>query len=255
VIDLHVHVLPGIDDGPADDGGALALARAATAQGTRTVVATPHVNLVHPNRSRGIADGVAKVNAAIAAAGFALDVRTGAEIAIEALPDLDDDELRALALGRGPYLLVESPLSPSAGDVEPAVRGLLERGHRVVLAHPERSPGFQRRPESLGRLVARGVLCSITAGALTGDFGRAVRSFTTQLLADGLVHDVASDAHDAVRRGPGLHGALELIGDERLGRWLVEEVPAAVLEGAPVPAAPMRSGDRPRSRLRRLLTR
>ena len=128
----------------------------------------------------------------------------GGEIAIWRLVDLDDAALRALALAGGPYLLVESPFSPVVGDFEPMVLDLHARGHRVLLAHPERCPAFQRDPERLERLAGAGVLVQLTAGSMAGAFGTTVRRFTAALLREGLVHVVASDAHDAVRRPPGL---------------------------------------------------
>ena len=151
---------------------------------------------------------MAELTEALARAAIPLEVRAGGEIAIWRLVDLDDAALRALALGGGPYLLVESPFSPVVGDFEPMVLDLHQRGHRVLLAHPERCPAFQRDPERLARLVRGGVLIQITAGSMEGAFGSTVQRFTTSLLRDGLVHVVASDAHDAVKRPPGLQRRL-----------------------------------------------
>jgi protein-tyrosine phosphatase len=243
VIDLHSHILPGIDDGPATMEGSLDLARAAVAAGTRTIVATPHVNGDFGIDAERIAAAHAEVTEAIAKAGIPLDVRPGAEIAIWRLVDLDDAELRALALGGGPYVLVESPFSPVVGDFEPMVLDLQARGHRVLLAHPERCPAFQRDPARLRRLVDAGALVQLTAGSMAGAFGSTVRRFTVLLLREGLAHVVASDAHDARNRPPG-----QLIGFEELERelpglraqaaWLTEHVPAAILAGEPLPARP-----------------
>src|SRR5690606_525666 len=93
-------------------------------------------------------------------------------------------------------LLVESPLSAAAVDVEPAIRRLMDRGHPIVLAHPERAPCFQRDRRQLVRLVADGVLTSITAGAVRGHFGRTAAEMARWMLEEELVHDIASDAHD-----------------------------------------------------------
>jgi protein-tyrosine phosphatase len=119
VIDLHCHVLPGIDDGPDTLDDSLALCRAAAAAGTRTVVATPHVSWDWPNvTSRVVADGVARVNEALEAEGVDLEVRPGAEVAMTRAGDLEDSELVALRLGGGPYLLVECPFSPAAAGFD-----------------------------------------------------------------------------------------------------------------------------------------
>src|SRR5215210_1844482 len=223
--------------------GSLELARAAVAAGTRTILATPHVNddaTIDPAR---IAAGLEELRPALAAAEIPLEVLPGGEIAIWRLLDLDDDTLRAFALGGGPYLLVESPFSLVVGDFEPMVLDLHGRGHRVLLAHPERCPAFQRDPPRLERLVGAGALVQITAGSMTGAFGSTVRRFTAAILREGLAHVVASDAHDNVRRPPGLEAGFpslerDLPGVGAQAPWLTEAVPRAILDGAPLPERP-----------------
>jgi protein-tyrosine phosphatase len=243
VIDLHSHILPGLDDGPATMEGSLALARAAVDAGTRTILATPHINDHAEIGPALIAAGIEALRAALDRAAIPLEVLPGGEIAIWRLGDLDDETLRALALGGGPYLLVESPLSPVVGDFEPMVLDLHARGHRVLLAHPERCPAFQRDPARLERLVDAGALAQITAGSMSGGFGSTARRFTVALLREGLVHVVASDAHDHVKRPPGLRAGFpaverDLPGIGEQAEWLTELVPRAVLDGAPAPVRP-----------------
>lgn len=257
MIDLHCHILPGIDDGPPDMDGTLALARAHSAAGVRTVLATPHVTWDLPgNDAATIGAGAEAVNGALAAEGIALEVLTGAEIALTRAADLDDAELAALALGDGPWLLVESPLHPSATGFEGVLHHLQDRGHRVLLAHPERCPAFQREPDKLVDCVRAGMLTSITAGALVGRFGSTVERFARRLVAEGLVHNVASDAHDAVRRAPGMSAEIEQAGLGARLAWWTEEVPAALLAGAAIPVAPaLELVPEPRGRLRSLFGR
>ena len=256
MIDLHSHILPGVDDGPRTLEGSLELARAAVADGTRTILATPHVNDDPGIDAERVAAGLELLRPALAEAEIPLEVLPGGEIAIWRLADLDDAALRGLALGGGPYLLVESPFSPVVGDFEPIVLDLLMRGHRVLLAHPERCPAFQRDPARLERLVDGGVLVQITAGSMAGAFGSTVRRFTAALLRDGLVHAVASDAHDAVKRPPGLSFGFtaleqrELPGIRAHQAWLTETAPRAILDGAPLPERPPLP--RPGGLLRRL---
>jgi protein-tyrosine phosphatase len=255
VIDLHSHILPGVDDGPPTMAGSLELARAAVGAGTRTILATPHINDDAGIEPAGIAAGIAELREALADADIPLEVLPGGEIAIWRLIDLDDDTLRALALGGGPYLLVESPFSPVVGDFEPMVLDLHARGHRVLLAHPERCPAFQRDPARLERLAGAGALLQITSGSMTGAFGSTVRRFTVGLLREGLAHVVASDAHDHVRRPPGLRAGFpalerELPGIGAQARWFTEAVPRAVLDGSPLPERP--ELPRPAGLLRRL---
>jgi protein-tyrosine phosphatase len=246
LIDLHCHVLPGIDDGPASLEDSVALARAAAAGGTTTIVATPHVSWSTPNEAATIARLVQELNARLEHEGLHLRVRPGAEVAITRAVDLSADELSGLSLGGGPWVLIEPPFSPIAAGLEGLLERLRRDGQQIVIAHPERCPGFHRDPDSLARLVEAGALTSITASSLGGRFGREVRRFAHQLVERGLVHNVASDAHDAVSRPPALADELRRSGHEWLAGWAAEEVPAAILAGEPIPPRPERPVGRAR---------
>jgi protein-tyrosine phosphatase len=255
-IDLHSHVLPGIDDGAESMAEALAMARRAAADGTDTLAATPHVSPRYRTRAADMAKGVRALNETLAREDVPLRVIPGAEIAPALLPVMEDGELDRLSLGGGPYLLVEAPLRAVGEELEEAVKELIAAGRRVMLAHPERAPSFQRDPRRLSALVERGALCSLTAPALTGRFGRRVQAFADRLFEAGLVHNLASDAHDAVARPPELSShvaaaARRLDGLERQAPWLLEEVPSAILAGDPLPHPPSTVRTRG-SRLRRL---
>lgn len=257
MIDLHVHALAGIDDGPQTLDDAVAVATAASAAGTRTLVATPHVSDRYPNTPESIGSAAAALQERLRSKRIEVSLVTGAEIAIERLQALDDQALDALTLGDGPYLLIESPLRASAGDVDMPLRRLLAEGRRVVLAHPERSPTFHREPDLLAHLVALGVLTSVTAAAFTGRYGKTARRFSERMLEEGLVHNLASDGHDLRSRTPVLTDGLARVAmssGRALEDWLVQTVPEAVLAGSPIPAPPPRSAPR-RSALRRLLRR
>ena len=215
------------------------LARAAVAAGTSTIVATPHVSWDYANDSVAIAEQVDRVNARLAGEGLALEIRRGAEIAMTRAGDLSDAELSALSLGGGPWLLVECPFTTVAAGFETLLTALQDRGHSIVLAHPERCPGFQREPQALMRLVDAGMLTSITAGSLVGRFGRDVRRFAARLVDEGVAHNVASDAHDHSRRPPGMAEELKQAGFDRLIEWATEDVPAAILSGSDLPPRPV----------------
>jgi protein-tyrosine phosphatase len=239
VIDLHCHVLPGIDDGPQTTAAALDLARAAAAAGIATIVATPHVDWSYPaNDASRILPAVRVLQAELDAAGIEIQLLPGGEVAVTRAVDLSDDELRALTLGAGPWLLLECPLSPAlAPGFIAAARSLAVRGHRLLLAHPERSPVFQRDPEALAELVAGGMLAQVTAGALVGRFGRTARDTGLRMVRDGAVHIAASDAHGPGRR-PSIAAELQEAGLGDLATWLARDAPAAILQGAPLPARP-----------------
>jgi len=208
------------------------------------VVATPHVSPRYPNRPEAIAEGVATMRAALAEAEIELELLAGAEVAFEPALELPDAVLRELTLGDSSCLLLESPLAPVVGAVfERCVDELQGRGYRILLAHPERAPAFLARPGRLRALVEAGALCSVTAGALTGSFGAAPGWYALELLRDGLVHSVDSDAHHATGRPPGLRQGLQAAAEKlpeltaRAG-WLTTEAPAALLADAPLPPLP-----------------
>ena len=258
VVDLHSHILPGLDDGAPDVEASVALARAAVAAGTTTLVATPHVSLTYDTRPEAVTSGIEALRARLADEHIPLELVAGAEIAPPRLPELDADALAALAIGDGPYLLVESPYSASP-FLEETVFGLMTRGFKPILAHPERCPLFQRNPSQLERLVAQGVLCSITAGALSGRFGRVPQRFGYELVGGGLAHDISSDAHDTDRRPPGLGEGLAALVEElpELAPqvdWFARDAPEAIVRGAPLPARPAADRARERPRWRRQLT-
>jgi protein-tyrosine phosphatase len=243
VIDLHCHVLPGLDDGPPTMAETLALAARAEAAGISTLVATPHVSWEFPTRASAIATSVLRVNEELQRAGMRVTVCPGAEVALSYVGEVDRRDLAKLRIGRGDWLLVECPLTSSAGQFEIVLEALQRQGHRVILAHPERSPALMREPARLHELVRAGMLCSITAGSLVGRFGRPVWAFSRHLVEAGLVHNVASDAHDAVRRPPELREAVLTAASElpALGlqlEWLTQDLPLAVLEGRPAPPRP-----------------
>lgn len=242
MIDLHCHVLPGVDDGPSTIEDSLALARVAVSAGISTIVATPHVSREYPNDSQTIANLVDDVSARFTAEGLPLKLHTGAEIAMTKIGEIAPDELSKLTLGGGPWLLIECPFTSLTTGFDILVAKLQSEGHRIVLAHPERSPVFHRDPEMLGSLVRTGTLTSITAGSLVGRFGSQVQRFARRLAEEELVHNVTSDAHNHAGRPPGIRAELAHGGLSPLAGWLTEAVPAAILAGDQIPSRPLDVG-------------
>ena len=219
------------------------MARVAAASGTRTVVATPHIDHRWGVRPHDLPRRGAALAEALGEEGIELEIRTSGEIAISRLADLSSDELDGLRLGDGRCLLLESPMSPADGDFDVLLLKVQERGEPIVLAHPERCPLFQREPDRLARCVEAGMLCSISAGSLRGDFGDRVRRFSLDILREGLAHDLASDAHDHRSRPPGLADALrqaegQIPGISAQADWLTNLAPAAILAGEQLPPLP-----------------
>jgi protein-tyrosine phosphatase len=249
VIDLHSHVLPGVDDGVRTLGASLELLRAAHDDGIERIAATPHVREDYPTTAREMELRVAEVCGAAREAAIPVEVLTGGELDLEFAARLEDDELRRFGLGGNPaLLLLEFPYLGWPLQLADLVFDLQLRGFRVVLAHPERNADVQLDPERLRPLVDSGVIVQLTAASLDGRLGGAPRSAARRLLDGRLAHLVASDAHAPDVRSVGLSGAAAAAGDASLARWLTRDVPEALLAGAPLPG-------RPESPRRRLLRR
>ena len=261
MIDLHCHILPGLDDGPVNLDFSVAMARSAAEAGIQVMVATPHIRADYEGvEPAALADQVDELNAAIDGEDIQLRVLAGGEVSLQKAAELDDETLRTVCLGTSDYVLLESPYRASDIDIEGIVRDVQGRGFKPLLAHPERCPIFQHDPDRLQRLVNSGVLCSITAASMAGGFGSTVRRFTLELLHDGLVHDVASDAHDHLHRPPDLMAGFESAEAEIPGiveqaPWFTVTSPVAILAGRSLPARPDPPPRPPTSRWRRLARR
>lgn len=246
MIDLHSHILPGFDDGVATLEQARELARAAVVDGATAIAATPHVREDYPTSAERMEKGVAALRQDFDEQGIELEVLTGGEVALEQIATLGGAELRRFSLGGSErYLLVEFPYAGWPLVLESALHDLGAAGLTAVLAHPERNRTVQAEPERLERAISAGALVQITASSLDGRGGTAARGAARELLGLGFVHVLASDAHSPAVREAGLAAAAASIGDPALARHLVQEVPAAIVAGAPIPALP-RMRRRPR---------
>lgn len=246
MIDLHCHLLPGIDDGPRDLDGTETMLAAAAAAGIETIVATPHVSSRYRNDATTIADAAAQLRAAGTAP---VEVLLGAEVAATRIAELDREQLGGLCLGDGPWMLLEPPFTSVLTGVDAALDELHSLGYRVLLAHPERCQGFRRDPSLLEGMVDRGALGSVTSGSLVGRFGGEAKRMALAMLDAGLAHNVASDAHDPVQRPPSIAAELEASGWGELQEWLTLGVPAAILAGEEIPRRPQVTVQRRRRRL------
>jgi protein-tyrosine phosphatase len=237
MIDLHAHILPGIDDGPPTVEAALEMARVAVAAGTKAIATTSHIGYHFALEPDDLTGARAALAERLADEAIELELLAGGEIAPDRLPALDDDALRKLALGGGPYVLFECPFAPVGAGMEMMVADLQQRGFGVLLAHPERSPSFQRDLGLLTGLVQRGALAQITTGALAGGFGEVPRRAAHAMLQQGLVHVLASDAHDVRHRGPDLRAHGDAL-DPDQHEWMTAKAPAAIVAGTPLPPRP-----------------
>jgi protein-tyrosine phosphatase len=239
VIDLHAHILPGLDDGAASWDESLALARAFAREGTLLVAATPHVRADYPTEPAAMEAALADLGRALATQGIDLRLRGGGEIALDRLRRLSAGDLRRFGLAGNPdYLLLEFPYSGWPLALGDLVLELRAEGITPVLAHPERNPAVQETPARLAPLVEAGALVQVTAASLDGRLGRAARRAGLALVQLGLAHLVASDAHGGGLREAGLSAAARAVGDAGLADWLTYGVPYAIVTGAPLPRRP-----------------
>lgn len=243
MIDLHIHLLAGIDDGPATIDGSVTLARRCLAEGVTEVAVTPHVSEAYPNTSQVIECSLKQLRERLREESIPLGVASGAEIAIDRMPSLSDAELIRLSYaGAGKYALLEFPYAAWPMDLDRQIGRLAKLGMRAVFAHPERSAGVQEQGgvDRLASAVARGSLVQVTAGSLAGRFGRTAKATAEELLRRDAVHLLASDAHNTDRRPPRINDATARTAEARK-HWLTEAVPRAILDGAPIPAKPAQS--------------
>jgi protein-tyrosine phosphatase len=252
VIDVHFHCLPGIDDGPRDWEEAVALCRAAAADGTQTVVATPHVlREGWLNEDPAVRDQlIFKLNAML---GGKPAVLAGCEFAFssDAVELLERGASSPITtLNRGRYLLLEFLPGPLPASTDAVLHELALMEITPVIAHPERNRKFAGDPARLARLVERGALAQVTAGSLVGDFGDGPFEACQEFFRRGLLHLVASDAHSVARRPPRLSAARERVKrewGEDAEAGLFEANPAALLASEPLPwgvSAPARRSAR-----------
>jgi protein-tyrosine phosphatase len=238
VIDLHSHVLPGLDDGARHLEEAVEIVRTMAEDGTRIVAATPHVRDDYPTTPDQMEAALRLLRDAVDAAGIEIDLRGGGEIAISALDSLDPAALARFGLGGNPQLLLlEMPYYGWPLSLSHQCDRLLQSGIVPVLAHPERNPAVTDHTRELAQLVRSGVIVQLTAAAVDGRLGRSAASCTRLLLDQELAHLISSDAHSPGLREAGLSAAAAEVGGE-LGHWLTSAVPAALLAGAPLPPRP-----------------
>jgi protein-tyrosine phosphatase len=211
-VELHFHLLPGVDDGPPDLGTALELAREAVRDGTRLVTCTPHAAFVDVAE---IPDRVRELRGALDEAGIELGVRVGAELAWDDVPALAAAELETVA--QGPpgrrWLLLEAPL-PGTGALDGLLAGareLRDRGFGVLIGHPERSRALIEAPGAVERLLAAGDRLQVNASSLTGFHGRRARVAGLALVDAGKASVIASDAHRPFDRAPSLSAAIAVL--------------------------------------------
>ncbi len=233
MIDTHCHLLHGLDDGPQTLAGAVALATSMTSQGIRRAVCTPHVSRQFPTDHDAAGAALEELDRELVSQGVPLSLSLASEMSEPNAATLPASELRRRAIA-GRYVVVELEHRSTAATAAATVRRLVAAELVPVIAHPERLPAVEHRPDLLRTLRLNGALVQVVAPSLTGHMGRRVARTAWSLLVDGIVDLVASDAHGARRRRCHMLEAGDLV-SRRLGqdiwRRLAEDAPAKLLEG------------------------
>ena len=182
MVDLHCHILPGIDDGAQNLSDSIEMAKQAVDEGIHTIVATPHyIKNVYENNKQTILTKTAELNDALKTAGIDLQILPGQEPRIDGdlLTNLDKGEV--ITLAGSPYLFIEFPSAHVPRYTEKLFYDLQQNGLIPIIVHPERNREIIERPEMLYQFVNNGALTQVTAGCLCGDFGKKIKEFFTAI--------------------------------------------------------------------------
>lgn len=202
MIDIHCHILPGIDDGAVTESDSLAMAREAVQQGIHTIIATPHhKNGSYDNTKDSIVKSVEVLNELLMNEDIPLTLLPGQEIRIngDMIDDIEKNEL--LSLNHTKYMFVEFPSGSVPRYAKQMLFDLQVSGYTPVIVHPERNSELIQNPAKLYEFVRKGALTQITAASLIGKFGKNIQKFSKQLVDANLTHFIASDAHNTTTRG------------------------------------------------------
>jgi protein-tyrosine phosphatase len=226
MVDLHCHILPGIDDGAADLETSLAMAKIAVEDGIGTIACTPHIYPgLYENTAKGIRAAIASLQSEFDQRSIPLRLVEGADV------HLDPDLVTGIANGRVPtlagsrYLLLEPPHHVAPPRFQDSVFKLMVAGHVPIITHPERLTWIEDHYADFEQLVEMGAWMQITSGSLTGRFGRGPKYWAEKMLEDGLVHILATDSHHFEVRPPllqeGRDAAAKRVGREEAQRMVV----------------------------------
>lgn len=241
VVDLHHHILPGVDDGADDLATAVAMARLAVAEGIGTIAATPHTfDGVHDVPRAAALAAHAQLVEALAAAGIALQLRVAAEVRLhEDIPTLLATTPAVTLDEKGRFLLLELPHESVPPSLPDFLFRLRARGTTPVIAHPERNLAVRRDPGIIRPWLDLGARLQLTSGSVTGAFGEPIRRCAELLLREGVVHLLATDAHSPHKRPPIVQAAFAaasaIVGEDGARALLVDN-PARIFAGEPAAA-------------------
>ncbi|MDQ0232745.1 tyrosine-protein phosphatase [Metabacillus malikii] len=201
MIDIHSHILPGIDDGAQTVEDSINMAKLAVEEGITKIIATPHhQNGKYNNKKHDIISRVSDLNQILQNEKIPLEVLPGQETRIygEMTDDIDKGEI--LPLNHTNYLFIELPSGHIPRYTEQLLFDIQLKGFTPIIVHPERNSGVMENPDKLLHLVKKGALTQVTAGSVTGYFGKKIQRLSKQLIEANMTHFISSDAHNVTNR-------------------------------------------------------
>jgi len=237
MIDLHCHIIPGIDDGAQSMEKSLSMARRAFSDGISKIVATPHtMNGIFMNNIREVMSAVTILQDALINNSIDIQIYPGADVGIcpGMLEMIESGEAGTINNAKK-YILLELPSQTIPPKIKEEIFNLKIHGITPIITHPERHPIINYDLEILVELIGVGALCQVTAMSILGDFGEKARQCAEKLLKKRLAHVIASDAHSPNGRPPVLSQAVEtaaeIMGSYEEAEQMVTHIPAAILSG------------------------
>ncbi|MCM3756312.1 capsular biosynthesis protein [Sporosarcina aquimarina] len=220
MIDIHMHILFGVDDGPGTVDETMKLLEIAREEGITDIIATSHA--LHPQfnvEAEEVWSQVRLLNEIIESSGIGVTLHNGQEVRLadDLVEKLKKKTVLTMADSR--YLLLELPSGSVPAYTTSIINQLLSEGITPIIAHPERNRGIAERPERLERLVRAGALAQITAGSVVGAFGKNIQKLSFQLIEANLIHLYGSDAHNTTVRPPLFEKGLDVLEKKKLGEY------------------------------------
>ena len=202
MIDIHCHILPGLDDGPQQLENSIAMASIAARDEIRVIIATPHADGFRVNQVT-VAAKVNELNNELTKLAISLKIVAGYEIPYHLIPDLASTH----TLAGSRYVLIEFPQAYIPQDAITTIYNLINKGLQPIIAHPERNSGILAQPDLLADLIDAGALSQLTAASVTGELGPDLQRCAIYLLSNNMVHFIATDSHSPSFRAPVLRKA------------------------------------------------
>jgi protein-tyrosine phosphatase len=241
MIDIHAHILPGVDDGAESSQEAIEMCRMAAGQGVEVIVATPHIHdgVHEPPGPESLQELVRELNARLSGL---IRIELGCELRFthEVVKHICEDR-SAPTLAGGPYALIEFPHAIIPPGSERTLLELIYRGIKPIIAHPERNRMLASEPWRFYPLAEMGILGQLDAGSITGQFGNKVQEASRTMLENGLIQIIGSDCHNLRNRPPSMQAAIsalsQILGADH-ARMMAYDNPRAVIKGEALPYLP-----------------